>query len=286
MSVTQRVAEVTGVSRPPRVVTALKWILIAALLAYVGVVAVLYVNQRSMMYFPSTKRTAPAAAGLPQASEVTLDTSDGEKIVAWHVPPQGGQPLVVFFHGNGDTLAGLARRFRELTAAGVGLVALSYRGYAGSTGQPTEAGLHRDAIAAYDFAAARYPADRIVLWGFSLGTGVAVALAAERPIAKLVLEAPYTSTADVAALIYPFVPVYLLMKDQYRSDLRIQAVKAPILIIHGDQDDYVPEFLGERLFALAPEPKRFVHIPQGRHDDLENYGVVATVLAFLAERMP
>jgi uncharacterized protein len=267
-------------------VTALKLVLIAALLGYVGVVGALYAGQRSLMYFPTTRRTAPAAAGLPQATEVVLDTSDGEKVIAWYVPPQPGRPIVLFFHGNGDSLAGRAGRFRELTASGVGLLALSYRGYAGSTGQPTEDGLHRDAMAAYDFAAARYSPDRIVLWGFSLGSGVAVALAAGHPIAKLVLEAPYTSTAAVAASIYPFAPVRLLMKDQFHSDERIQTVKAPILIVHGDHDQAIPMSFGERLFALAPEPKRFVRIPRGGHDDLENYGVVAVVLNFLAEPKP
>jgi uncharacterized protein len=265
-------------------VTSLKWMLIAALLGYVGLVGALYVGQRSLMYVPNTKRTAPADAGLPQASEVVLDTSDGEKVIAWHVPPQPGKPIVLFFHGNGDTLAGRAGRFRELTASGVGLLALSYRGYAGSSGHPTEDGLHRDAIAAYEFAAARYSPDRIALWGYSLGSGVAVALAAQRPIGKLVLEAPYTSTADVAAMIYPFVPVRLLMKDQFHSDQHIQAVKAPILIVHAEHDETIPIALGERLFAMAPQPKRFVRFPQGGHEDLENYGVVATVLKFLAEK--
>jgi fermentation-respiration switch protein FrsA (DUF1100 family) len=265
-------------------VAALKWILIVVLVGYVVLVGALYVGQRSLMYFPTTRRTPPADAGLPQAQEVVLDTSDGEKVIVWHVPPQPGKPIVLFFHGNGDFLAGLAGRFRKLTASGVGLLALSYRGYAGSTGHPTEDGLHRDAMAAYDFAAARYPANRIVLWGFSLGSGVAVALAAKRPIAKLVLEAPYTSTADVAALIYPFVPVRLLMKDQFHSDQHIEAVKAPILIAHGEHDQAIPISIGERLFAMAPEPKRFVRFPQGRHEDLENYGVVALVLKFLAEQ--
>lgn len=264
-------------------VTALKWIVVAVLLVYVGIVAGLYFGQRSLMYFPTTRRTAPADAGLPQAEEIVLDTSDGEKLIAWHVPPKAGQPVVLYFHGNGDFLAGLAGRFRKITASGVGLLALSFRGYAGSTGHPTEDGLHRDAIAAYDFAAARYAPDRIVLWGFSLGSGVAVALAATRPISKLVLEAPYTSTADVAAMYYPFVPVRLLMQDQFHSDKRIQGVKAPILFLHGERDQAIPISIGERLFAMAPEPKQFVRFPQGRHEDLENYGVVAAVLKFLAD---
>jgi uncharacterized protein len=258
-------------------------VLVVAGLCYIGIVAALYVGQRSLMYFPTSKRTAPAAVGLTQATEVILDTSDGEKLIAWYVPPQGDQPVVIFFHGNGDSLAGLAARFRALVSPGVGLLALSYRGYAGSSGHPSEDGLHRDALAAYDFVAARIPPQRIALWGRSLGTGVAVALAAQHPVGKLVLEAPYTSTADVAALTYPFVPVRLLMKDQFHSDEWIKSVKAPLLIVHGERDQSIPIALGERLFAMANEPKRFVSIPQGRHDDLEDYGLVAIVLRFLAE---
>jgi uncharacterized protein len=274
------------VSRRHWTVAVLAWLLAAGLLGYIGLVGALYISQRSLMYFPTAKRTAPTAVGFPRAQEVVLDTSDSEKVLAWHVPPQAGKPVVIFFHGNADTLAGRAGRFREIAAAGVGLLALSFRGYGGSTGHPTEDGLHRDAMAAYEFAAARYSTDRIVLWGYSLGSGVAVALAAKRPIAKLALEAPYTSAVDVAASIYPFVPVRLLMKDQFHSDEQIQKVKAPILIVHAEHDQVIPISFGERLFAMAPEPKRFVRFPQGRHEDLDNYGVVGLVLRFLTEQEP
>jgi uncharacterized protein len=272
-----------GVSRRHWTVAVLAWLLTAGLLGYIGIVGALYFNQRSLMYLPSAKRVAPAEANLPQAQEVVLDTADGEKLIAWYVPPRAEEPVVIFFSGNADTLAGRAGRFGDIADAGVGLLALSFRGYNGSTGHPTEDGLHRDAMAAYEFAAARYSPDRIVLWGYSLGTGVAVPLAAQRPIAKLVLEAPFTSAVDVAASIYPFVPVRLLMKDQFHSDEQIQKVKAPILIVHGERDQMIPISFGERLFALAPEPKRLVRFPLGRHEDLEDYGVVGVVLRFLAE---
>src|SRR6185503_16546138 len=152
----------------------LKSVLIFACSAYLGLVALMYFAQRGMMYFPERQRTAPGLAGFPEAEEIVLDTADGEKVIAWHVAPRGDQPVVLYFHGNGGSLRLRADRFRRLTAGGVGLVALSYRGYAGSTGKPSEAGLIEDARAAYAFAAERY-AGRIALWGESLGTGVAVA---------------------------------------------------------------------------------------------------------------
>lgn len=257
-----------------------KWLLFA-LAGYGVLVAVLYVAQRQFLYHPHPARISPAAAGFPAAEEVVLSTSDGEQVIAWHVAAQPGKYVVIFFHGNADALARRVARFSQLTADGTGLVALSFRGYGGSTGRPSEEGLHRDAAAAYAFAAARYPPERIVVWGFSLGSGPAVALAVEQPVGKLVLESPFTSVVDVAAAALPFVPVRTLMKDQFRSDQRIGRLTVPLLVIHGGRDQVVPVGLCERLYALAPEPKRFVLFPQGRHEDLDTYGAIAAVRQFI-----
>ena len=181
---------------------------------YIGLVALMYLAQRSLMYFPETLRTTPAQAGLPEAEEVTLDTADGERVIAWHIPPRGDQPVILYFHGNGGALRYRVDRYRALTQDGSGLVALSYRGYGGSSGRPSEAGLIEDARATYGFAAKRHPEVRLVLWGESLGTGVAVALAAEKSVTRLVLEAPFLSAVGVAASVYPFLPVRWLMKVQ------------------------------------------------------------------------
>jgi fermentation-respiration switch protein FrsA (DUF1100 family) len=254
-----------------------------ALLGYGALVALLYVTQRSIQYFPERFRTAPAAAGLPQAEEVVLDTADGERVIVWHVPPHGNKPVALYFHGNGGSLRMRADRFRDVTADGGGLVALSYRGYAGSSGAPTEAGLAADALAAYAFTTARYPAERIALWGESLGSGVAVALAAEKPVGWLILQSPFTSAADVGAQRYWFVPVRLLMKDQFRSDLRIGKVTAPVLVLHGERDDVVPIALAERLYNLINAPKRFVRFPEIGHNDFGTQAVDASK-QFIGER--
>ena len=261
-----------------------KWLL-AALLMFGALVAVMYVAQRSMMYFPETLRTPPAAAGLPAAEEIVLATADGEKVIVWHVPPRDGSPVVLYLHGNGGSLRYRIDRFRAITADGNGLIALSYRGYGGSTGSPSEQGLIADATAAYDFAVARYPAERIVLWGESLGTGVAIALAAERKVARVVLEAPFTSAADVGAAVYWFLPVRLLMKDQFRSDQRIARVTAPVLILHGEADGIIPIQYGERLFAMTPGEKRLVRFPRGSHNDLDDYGASDEALKFLQQSL-
>jgi fermentation-respiration switch protein FrsA (DUF1100 family) len=261
----------------------LRWVLIIGVCGYVLVVAVMYFAQRSMLYHPTALRIPPADAGMPEAQEVELKTSDGETLVAWHVPPRDDKPVVIYFHGNGEIIQWRIGHHRALIRDGAGLIAVNFRGYGGSTGTPTEDGLHRDAAAAYTFAAARYPAQRIVLYGVSLGTGVAVKLASEQPVAKLILEAPYTSTADVAAEMFPFLPVRWLMKDQLHSDQWIGKVHVPLLIMQGTRDEVIPIRFGERLFALANEPKRFVHFDGGHHNDLDNYGVGDVARTFIAE---
>lgn len=263
--------------------TALRWILLLALVGWGGIVALAYVAQRSLMYFPEKVRTPPAAAGLPEAHEIFLQTADGEKLIAWHVPPRGEKPIVLYFPGNGGALSWRADRFRALIADGTGLLALSYRGYGGSSGSPTEAGLIRDGEAVYEFAAARYGTARLALWGESLGTGVAVALAATHPVAAIILDAPFTSAAAVGAAHYPFLPVRWLIKDPFRSDRRILDVRAPVLVLHGTRDDVVPIAFGEQLFALIPGRKQFVRFAAAGHNDLDRYGAMQAVREFLAE---
>src|SRR6478752_977413 len=209
---------------------------IGAVVLYCGFVALLYVAQRRLQYFPERRRTVPRAVGLPEAEEAVVDTADGERVIVWHVPPREGKPIFLYFRGNGGSLRWREERFRTLISDGTGLVALSYRGYGGSSGRPSEAGLVEDAAAAYAFTIARYPAERIVVWGKSLGSALALAIAAEKPVGHIVLEAPFTSAADVGAQHYWFVPVRLFMKDQFRSDLRAGRVTAPVLVVHGEND--------------------------------------------------
>jgi uncharacterized protein len=259
----------------------LKSLLLIAVVGYCALVALMYFAQRGLMYFPDTARRPPASAGLAQAEEVTLTSADGERVIVWHVPPRGDKPVVIYFQGNGGGLNLRADRFRRLTDDGTGLVALNYRGYGGSSGRPSEAGLIADAVAAYDFAAARYPVERIVLWGESLGTGVAVALAAERPVGRVLLESPFTSAVDVGAAAYPIIPVRWLMKDQFRSDQRIAKVKVPVLILHGERDRIVPIAYGERLYGLISSPKRFVRLARAEHNDHDEHGALETVRSFI-----
>ena len=262
----------------------LKWFLIFALAGYVALVALLYLAQRSLLVFPRPAASAPGRRGPAAGGRGVIAERRRRARERWHVPPREGMPVVIYFQGNGGGLDLRAERFRKLTADGTGLVALNYRGYGGSEGKPTEAGIILDAKAAYDFAAERYGADRIVLWGELLGTGVAVALAAEKPVARVILESPYTSIADVAASIYWFVPVRLLIKDSFRSDQRIAKVTAPVLVVHGERDNIVPITFGERLYELIPGPKQFIRLPNAGHNDHDQHGMPEMVRPFLLGR--
>ncbi|KPF73137.1 hypothetical protein IP69_00820 [Bosea sp. AAP35] len=260
-------------------------LLFAAVAVYAALLAMLYLRQRDLVFPRDATRADIARAGLAGAQEVTLTAADGERLVAWVVPPRAGKPVILYFHGNAGNLGrpGRVGRFRALTEDGTGLFAVSYRGYGGSTGSPSEEGLHLDARASYGAAADRFGASQIVGYGESLGTGVVLKLAAEVPLAAVVLEAPYLSTVAVAQGVYPYVPVELLMLDPFRSDAVIGRVRAPLLVLHGQRDRVIPFTQGEALYGLANAPKRFLHFPQGGHEDLPTHGSLAQIRHFLAD---
>lgn len=253
-----------------------------ALLLYLALVAVLYTQQRRFLFLASRLRTSVAEAGLPDFRDVVIETADGERLAAWWKPPEPGRALILYFHGNGGSLWNRRERARLLVRDGRGLLLVSYRGYSGSTGSPSEAGLRLDAEAAYRWLGS-YPPDRIVLYGESLGTGVAIRLATERPVAGIILDAPYTSIPDVARSIFWYVPLGLVMRDQFRSIDRIARLHVPLLVMHGDRDGIIPAALSERLFKAANAPKRFVNLPGVDHVGVLEGGGLAAVEAFMDE---
>ena len=242
--------------------------LIAALVCvalYAALVVGLFFGQRTILFRCDATEVDPAALGL-DAEVVRLKTQDGESLLAWSIPPLAGRPLILYFHGNAGGIDLRVERFHAIAKAGMGLIAIEYRGYASSTGRPSERGLKLDGEAAYAAALASGVApERIVPLGESLGSGVAVALAVHHTVGALVLDSPYSSIADVAAATYWFVPVRALIRDPFRNDLLIGSVKAPTLIVHGTKDRVVPIRFGEKLFALANSPKEFWRVEGGAH---------------------
>jgi fermentation-respiration switch protein FrsA (DUF1100 family) len=232
---------------------------------YAALVVGLFFGQRKILFRCDAAEVDPAAIGL-KAEIARLKTEDGESLLAWSIPPARGRPVILYFHGNAGGLDLRVERFRAMAEAGIGLLAIEYRGYASSTGSPSERGLKLDGEAAYAAAIASGVApERIVPLGESLGSGVAVALAARHKVGALVLDSPYSSIVDVAAATYWFAPVRALLRDPFRNDLLIGAVQAPTLIVHGTKDAVVPIRFGEKLFGLANPPKEFWRVEGAAH---------------------
>jgi fermentation-respiration switch protein FrsA (DUF1100 family) len=251
--------------------------------AYAVICAIVYFGNRLFMYFPDPTRIAPAEAGLGQVKEIEIAAADGVTLVAWHVPARDDKPTILYFHGNAANAANRARRIELIQENGFGVLYLNNRGYGGSGGRPTEEDNVADAIAAYDHLIGfGVPAAKIVAYGESLGSGQAVRLAAARPVAAVVLEAPLTSTVDVARRTYFWLPLGLLITDKYNNERNIRSVTAPVLILHGEQDGVIPVEMGLRVYRAANEPKRIKLFPQGTHDDLFEYGAWEKTRAFLA----
>jgi uncharacterized protein len=266
----------------------LKRIAIGIVALYAGVVALLYVYQRDLMYRPDQIRRVPPTyyPMLAGVQEIELKTADGLKVFAWYAPAPEGRPTVAIFHGNGGSLRSQRYRLAYFKDAAMGVLLIAYRGYSGSDGSPSEEGLYTDARAALDWLKAEGVADeRIVLYGESLGSGVATKMASERKVAAVVLESPYTSTVDVAAWRFPVVPVAWLMKDRYASIDRIAQIGAPLLVMHGDADEVIPQSFGRRLFDAARDPKEGFW-PQGLgHKDIFDNGGFTMARDFIERRI-
>ncbi len=247
----------------------------------------LWSNQRMLVYHPDPTRVSPADAGLKAVREVVLATADDVKLVSWYGAARAGQPTLLYFHGNASNLAGRAGRVGEYLAKGRGMMMLSYRGYSGSEGQPTEANNFDDARLAYDWLREQgVAADDILLYGESLGSGVAVKLAGEVQVGGIILDAPYTSIADVGKRLYPYLPVRTFLLDRYDSISRIGEIDAPLLIVHGAKDELIPIEMGRNLFWAAPEPKTFEPIAEGGHADHYLYGSYDVIHAWIDARWP
>jgi len=256
---------------------------------YLAALAVLYVEQRELLFHRTAGRPMLNIAALePRRSIVCFATADGVELRSWYFPPPTkGAPVVLFLHGNAGDIGNHLPFARFLIEADYGVLALEYRGYGGNPGDPSEAGLMADARAAMDFLAQQQiDPKRIVLFGESLGTGIAVAIAAERPVGAIMLRSPYTNIAEVAAGQFPYFPVRWLVRDRFDALSKVAAIHAPLFAFHGSADALIPIALGRQLYDAAPEPKTFLEIPGTGHDDVQTPAAEQAMLAFLAGVFP
>ncbi|EKV26146.1 hypothetical protein C882_2914 [Caenispirillum salinarum AK4] len=262
------------------------WAGLAVLVMYTAAVLYMYLRQRALLYAPSLERPDPAACGVGDMQVVTLRTDDGLALNAWWLPPAHAEaPVALYCHGNAGSMADCAFKVAAYRASGMGVLLFDYRGYGGNAGRPTEQGLYADARSARRFLLEEQGVteDRLVIHGESLGSGVATQLALEHPPAALVLEAAFISIPAVGKLQYPWLPVHRLTKDRYESLAKIGRIQAPVLVVHGEDDDLVPVDFGRRLHAAAREPKELVLLPGAGHADLFDFGAGERITGWVAE---
>jgi fermentation-respiration switch protein FrsA (DUF1100 family) len=237
---------------------------------------------RYFIYLPDPVRYAPRDVALPDVEEVVFNGEGGAKLVAWHLRAKDQKPTLLYFTGNAGSVALRAAKIGAIAAGGYGVFMMNYRGYGGSSGWPSEANNVSDAVSAYDTLRDRgVPAQDIVAYGESLGTSVAAQLALKRDVRAIVLESPFTNIVDVGRQVWWFLPLGLIMTDQYRTLDYIPSVKVPVFIVHGERDGIIPVMHAREVFAAANEPKELVILPGADHNDTYEHGAWERVDAFL-----
>ena len=245
------------------------WLLGVSLAAYLGICLLAYLFQRNLLYFPIRWSEEEARRANPGFEEVRIVTSDGEKLHAWLQRLEDSPWTVVIFHGNAGNLYYHQATLLPFRKLGLQAILFDYRGYGSSSGSPSQQGLLRDgeAVVEYVEKTLKVPRERIVYFGQSLGSGVAVLLAQKRPPARLILESAYPSLSQVASIHYPFLPSSLLLRDRFESTTAVRGLSCPILFLHPALDEIIPVSLGRALFETAHEPKKFVELPGAHHND-------------------
>jgi len=207
--------------------------LLMLVVIYFSVNLYAYTNQRQLMYFPSLERVSPKDIGLTNVEEVTLQTDSNAKLICWYGRATIGQPTVLFFHGNGGAVSHRAQRIRDLMSDGYGIFVLGYPGYGGNDGAPSEPSFMEGALLSYEYLQnSGVSSGDIVLYGESIGSGVAVQLAASVQARSLILESPMSSAIEVAREHYPWLLVSLLIKDTFQSIDYIDRIDMPLLVMH------------------------------------------------------
>ena len=267
------------------------WTIGAAVALYLCILALLWFFESHLIYFPGQRTliAPPARLGLP-VERVEIPTEDGVTLVAW-VMPAGGDSTglwLLICHGNAGNLSEFDRpvHYGGLRGLGLSLLAFDYRGYGESGGAPSEQGLYRDADAAYRYLRENrgVAADRIVLFGHSLGSAVAIDLASRVPAAGLIVEGAFTSAVDRGQELYPYIPVRQIARSRFGSFDKVGGIAAPKLFLHASRDEVIPLAHGRRLFEAAREPKTFVELQGGHGDafDLDSARYFGSIGQFLA----
>ncbi len=235
---------------------------------YVALVALAYLFQERLLYFPLRGLSAtPATIGLAYET-VSIKTEDGVQISGWFIPAERARGTLLFFHGNAGNISHRLDSIAVFHRLGLNTLIIDYRGYGQSQGKPSEQGTYLDAAAAWRYLVEerQIPPWEIIIFGRSLGGAVAAWLVHTHPPRALILESTFTSVPDVAAQAYPFLPVRQLGRIQYNTLERLPEIEVPLLIVHSPDDNVIPYSHGQKLFAAANQPKEFLEIRGGHND--------------------
>lgn len=245
----------------------IKQVFIAVGLGFCIIILSLYVFQRRLIYFPEQLRPGLKDYNATDMTLVSLQTKDNLELISWYKPATNNQPTILYLHGNGGHIGYRMPLVRQFLKAGFGVFLLEYRGYGGNKGSPSEQGLYEDGRAALRFLAQQsVELKRTVLYGESLGTGIATKLAVEYPVCALVLQSPYTSLVSLSRYHYPWI--IIKPWDQFNSMERMKQIHTPVLVLHGKLDQVVPFDEGLKLFNQANEPKQMLTFDDKNHNDL------------------
>jgi len=266
--------------------------ILAAIIGVYGIVVVaLFFLQRGMIYHPGGPLVSPEMAGVAEMKPVSIISSNGSfSLTSWYKPAAGKMPTIVFFQGNAGNIDSRSHKARPFLDAGFGMLLVGYRGFGGNPGKPSEQGLYSDARANLEFLASKkVPPGKWVMYGESLGTGIAVQMAFERadktPLGAVILESPYTSLGDAGQAHYPFIPVRILLRDRFRSLDKIAAIKSPLFVFHGTNDNVIPVAQGRALFQAAGDPKQSLWVDGAGHNNLHEFGAAKKVMDFITQNI-
>lgn len=258
----------------------LKFLLTIIILFMVLFILMPYIFQRNFIYFPITEKPVPIEYSVEDMKIITITTEDNLNLESWYKPAENNKPTVVYLHGNGGHLGYRAQFARYFLNEGMGVLLLEYRGYGGNPGKPSEKGLYKDAKAAIKFLNVQnIPNEQIILFGESLGVGVATYLASQTNFCAIILQSPYTNLQALARYHYPLI--FAVMRDTYDSQSRIQQIKSPILMTHGLNDIVIPYKIGKQLFDKANEPKQWLEFPYKGHNNLWDDEYAEKIINFI-----
>ena len=254
----------------------------SAIFLYFFLGFLLYIFQRRIVFNKSGHPGAPKDYNLDNTEEVYIKTEDNLKLLSWYHKGNNSLPLLVYFHGNSFDIGERAYRIKKYNDSGFSTLIVSWRGFSGNDGDPSEKNLYLDGKATIEWILnnTHHNCADIVNYGESLGTGVAVELNLKYDFCLTVLEAPFTSIADVAKKRYRIYPTKFLVKDKFDNYKKIVSIKSPLLIISGKEDEVVPHSHSLKLYERAKVEKKSLFIDEAMHNNLYDYGIEKTVINF------